>query len=101
MVIYVSDRCYNNVESSKGDWKERISSDWTSKFSKKGGELVTNVGIIGARGRALPLIRVFPRIQFDEKKIMRGMPSNTSLGLVHKSGWMTALNFLEALRFLC
>ena len=67
--------------------------------SRERGELVTNVGIIGASGRALPLIWVFPRLRFDEKRMMRGVPPNTSLGLVHKSGWMTSSNFIEVLRF--
>lgn len=67
--------------------------------SRERGELLTNVGIIGSDGRALPLIWVFPRMRFDEKRMMRGVPPNTSLGLVHKSGWMTTSNFLEVLKF--
>lgn len=66
--------------------------------SRERGELVTQVGIICANGNALPPIWIFPRIRFDETRMMSGAPAG-ALGLVHKSGWMTADNFLKVLVF--
>ncbi|XP_069685426.1 uncharacterized protein [Periplaneta americana] len=57
---------------------------------------MTQVGIICAN--ALPPVWIFPRVRFDKARMMAGAPTGT-LGLVHKSGWMTAENFLSVLIF--
>lgn len=66
--------------------------------SRERGELVTQVAIICANGNALPPVFVFPRVRFDEKRMMSGATPG-ALGLVHKSGWMTSENFIKVLRF--
>lgn len=66
--------------------------------SRERGELVTQVAIICANGNALPPVFVFPRVRFDEKRMMSGTTPG-SLGLVHKTGWMTSENFIKVLRF--
>ncbi|KAK9701998.1 DDE superfamily endonuclease [Popillia japonica] len=69
-------------------------SDWMTER----GELVTQVAIICANGNALPPVFVFPRVRFDEKRMMAGaMPG--ALRLVHKSDWMTSENFVKVLKF--
>ncbi|XP_072384505.1 uncharacterized protein [Diabrotica undecimpunctata] len=65
--------------------------------SRERGELVTQVGIISADGKALPPIWVFPRQRFDENRMMKGVPQ-VALGLVSPSGWMTSDNFLKVLK---
>ncbi|XP_069675538.1 uncharacterized protein [Periplaneta americana] len=57
---------------------------------------MTQVGIICAN--ALPPVWIFPRVCFDKARMMPGAPTG-ALGLVHKSGWMTAENFLSVLIF--
>ena len=66
--------------------------------SRERGELVTQVGIICANGNALPPVWVFPRVRFDESRMMSGAAVG-ALGLVHKSGWMTSENFKRVLEF--
>lgn len=67
--------------------------------SRERGELITQVGIIGANGTALPPIWIFPRVKFDQHRMLHGVPLEYgALGLVHKSGWMTCDNFLKALQ---
>lgn len=65
--------------------------------SRERGELVTMVGIVSASGNALPPGFVFPRVRFDERKMMAGATAE-SLGMVHKSGWMTSNNFLNVMK---
>ena len=64
--------------------------------SREKGELVTVVGIVCASGTALPPAFVFPRMRYDERKMMSGA-TRESLGLVHKSGWMTSDNFQKVM----
>lgn len=67
--------------------------------SRERGELITQVGIICASGRALPPVWIFPRKRFDEARMMLGVPAESgALGLVHSSGWMTSENFLKVLQ---
>ena len=66
--------------------------------SRERRELVTQVGIICANGNALPPVWVFPRVRFDESRMMSGAAVG-ALGLVHKSGWMTSENFTKVLEF--
>lgn len=66
--------------------------------SRERGELVTQVGIICANGNALPPVWIFPRVRFDENRMMSGATVG-ALGLVHKSGWMTTENFIKVLEF--
>ena len=61
-----------------------------------GRELVTVVGIVCADGNALPPIFIFPRVRFDEARMMNGVP-NSCLGLASPTGWMTSDNFLSVL----
>ncbi|XP_037794938.1 uncharacterized protein LOC119590336 [Penaeus monodon] len=65
--------------------------------SRERGELVTMVGIICANGNALPPCFIFPRVRFDEARMMNGVPPACT-GLVHPSGWMTSKNFLNVLQ---
>lgn len=66
--------------------------------SRERGELVTQVGIIGANGTALPPVWVFPRKKFDKHRMLSGIPEEYgATGLVHSSGWMTSDNFLRVL----
>ncbi|KAK4303085.1 hypothetical protein Pmani_024869 [Petrolisthes manimaculis] len=65
--------------------------------SRERGELITMVGIICANGNALPPCFVFPRVRFDEARMMKGAPLGCK-GLVHPSGWMTSSNFLYVLQ---
>ena len=64
--------------------------------SREKGELVTVVGIVCASGTALPPAFVFPRMRYDERMMMSGA-TRESLGLVHKSGWMTSENFQKVM----
>lgn len=67
--------------------------------SRERGELVTQVAIIGASGIALPPIWIFPRVKFDQLRMMGGVPVESgAVGLVHKTGWMTSDNFLKVLQ---
>ena len=70
-----------------------------SATSRERGELVTFVGICSASGNALPPCFVFPRVRFDETRMMKGTPSG-SLGLVDPSGWMTKQNFPRVLEHI-
>lgn len=65
--------------------------------SRERGELITQVGIICADGKALPPAWVFPRVHFNEK-LMSGAAAG-ALGLVHELGCMTSENFLKVLEF--
>lgn len=65
--------------------------------SRERGELITLVGIICANGNALPPCLIFPRVRFDEARMMAGVPSACK-GLVHPSGWMTTNNFPSVLQ---
>lgn len=58
---------------------------------------MTHVGIIGADGRALPPVWVFPRHRFDTARMMNGISSDGPMGLAYPSGWMTCDNFLKVL----
>ena len=62
------------------------------------GQMITQVGIIGASGLALPLIWVFPRVRENSSKILANLPSGP-MALAHKSGWMTSDNFVKVLQF--
>ena len=55
------------------------------------------VGIICANGNAIPPCFIFPRVRFDEARMMHGAASSCK-GLVHPSGWMTSKNFLQVLQ---
>jgi len=68
--------------------------------SRERGELVTQVGIICADGSALPPVWIFPRVRYDEKRMMKDVVETGALGLVHKSGWMTSENFLKVLQHI-
>lgn len=66
--------------------------------SRERGQLVTQVGIIGANGIALPPVWVFPRKKFDKHRMLSGIPDEYgATDLVHSSGWMTSDNFLRVL----
>ena len=56
--------------------------------SREIGQMITQVGIIGASGLALPSIWVFPRVRENSSKILANLPSGP-MALAHKSGWMT------------
>lgn len=60
--------------------------------SRECGELVTMVGIVCANGNALPLAFIFPRVHFNEARMMNGVPSACQ-GLMYPTGWMTSENF--------
>ena len=66
--------------------------------SRDRGELITQVGIIGASGVALPPIWVFPRARQNPERMLRGLSSGP-IALAHKSGWMTSENFIHVLTF--
>ena len=51
------------------------------------GEMITQVGIIGASGLALPPIWVFPCVRENLSKILASLPSGP-MALAHKSGWI-------------
>lgn len=65
--------------------------------ARERGELVTMVGIVSANGNALPPVFIFPRVRFDEARMMNGV-SPGCRGLVHPSGWMTSSNFIHVLQ---
>ena len=50
-------------------------------------EMITQVGIIGASGLALPPIWVFPRIRENPSKILANLLSGP-MALARKSGWI-------------
>ena len=62
------------------------------------GEMITQVGIIGASGLALPPIWVFPRVRENPSRILVNLPSGP-MALAHKFGWMTSDNFVKVLQF--
>jgi hypothetical protein len=80
--------------------KDIVNIDETelTTHNSQRGELVTFVGIITAAGRAIPPAFVFPRVNFN-KRFLIGAPTS-SLGLAHKTGWMTAELFLDVLKHI-
>lgn len=63
--------------------------------SAERGQTVTFVGIVNAIGNVVPPAFVFPRVRF-KNSFMTGAPEG-SLGLAHKSGWMTSELFPKVL----
>ena len=57
--------------------------------SEEIGEMITQVGIIGASGLALPPIWVFPcfRENLSKIRVLANLPSGP-MALAHKSGWI-------------
>ena len=53
--------------------------------SQERGEMITQVGIIGASGLALLPIWVFPRVRENLSRILANLPSGP-MALAHKSG---------------
>lgn len=60
------------------------------------GTLVTMLNFISAIGNTVPPVFIFPRVHF-KAYMLHGAPTG-SLGLTHKSGWMTEDNFYESLK---
>ena len=77
---------------------QRGASQIGQVTSRDRGELITQVGIIGASGVALPPIWVFPRARQNPERMLRGLSSGP-IALAHKSGWMTSENFIHVLTF--
>ena len=59
--------------------------------SAERGVLVTMCGAVNALGNAVPPFMVFPRVNMKDHMI-KGAPPGT-IGVTHKSGWMTGENF--------
>ena len=68
--------------------------------SRERGEMITQVGIIGASGLALPPIWVFPRVRENLSRILANFPSGP-MALAHKSGWMTSDSATIFVNFTC
>ncbi|XP_031332515.1 uncharacterized protein LOC116162896 [Photinus pyralis] len=64
--------------------------------SAERGQLITLCCFVNATGNTVPPAFVFPRVNFKDF-MLHGAPPG-SLGLSHKSGWMTSDNFLLTLR---
>lgn len=60
------------------------------------GQLVTLCCFINAAGNTIPPVFIFPRVNFKPYMLNQAPPD--SLGLAHKSGWMTGENFILALK---
>ena len=92
--------CSNHSgKNAKSTCGKRCSSSWTSYLPRERGEMITQVGIIGASGLALPPIWIFPRVRENPSRILANLPSGP-MALAHKSGWMTSDNFVKVLQFL-
>ncbi|XP_050300113.1 uncharacterized protein LOC126738716 [Anthonomus grandis grandis] len=85
------------VEKIVGKKREKQIGQVTSR--ERGEPNPTQVGIICANENALPPVWIFPRIRFDEHRMMSGAMQG-STGLVNKSGWMTRDNFIKVLQFI-
>ncbi len=74
---------------------EKGSKEVTQIVSAERGVHVTTCCIIAANGTFLPPCFVFPRVNF-KAWMLTGAPPG-SLGLAHRSGWMTADNFVKVM----
>lgn len=61
--------------------------------SAERGILVTMVGAMNAQGNSVPPFLVFPRVNFKDHMLLNAPPGTA--GVAHKTGWMTAANFLK------
>lgn len=60
------------------------------------GVLVTMLNFINATGNTVPPVFIFPRVHFKDY-MLNGAPTG-SLGLTHKTGWMTEDTFYQSLK---
>lgn len=77
---------------------EKGSRSVSQAASAERGSLVTMVGIINAQGNHLPPIYVFPRKRFKDAFLAGGAPG--CVGLLSKSGWMTAELFIDVFKHI-
>ena len=100
-----SESCIYNLDETGCTTVQKVPKIITQKgvhqvgqvTSRERGELVTMVAIICANGNALPPCFVFPRVRFDQTRMMNGAPPACT-GLAHPTGWMTSKNFVNVLK---
>lgn len=68
-----------------------------SMTSAERGTLITMVAIIGAAGKAVPPFLIFPRVFFNESKMMRNCYESAAGG-ASTTGWINADLFLDVLK---
>lgn len=100
---FTGDRIYNADETGlttvtelPSIIAERGSKQVGQITSAERGQLVTMLAFVSASGNHVPPIFIFPRVRFKDF-MLEDCPTG-SLGLCHKSGWMTSDNFYLAFK---
>ena len=88
----------STVQTPKQVLATKGSKQVGSVTSGERGELVTVVAAVNAIGNAIPIMLVFPRVNYKDH-FLRGAPA-LSIGCATRSGWINEEKFLDFLNHL-